>query len=1198
MIEVGKAMKKAAVIIISALLIFPPGVHGDTVTAAGDAGFVALEARVIDSFYRGDLYSLYNSIEELLIKYPARPESILYYYDLTRLSDIYGYKRVKETLNRIRASVENSPGMKEKNILMLTLNLELEKLLYSHNYREAEKITKALSPLSRWLLIGPYSRYGPADLDYPFMPEIASSINETSENRKDIFIKNPAGSLNVGDYLYPRESTAYAISTIAVSGPVKLRVYCECPYILFVNGKKIIKNHREGIFRKCRVVRIWDTSEITVMIKLYRGSGNELRVIVTGDNDEVMEVKGRTDKFTLAGFKSEEVLLHPFDFFSKEIAVNPADAYYRLAVYFDELGSREALEYYRESLKKRNDPVVQYLFAYCMIDQSGGEKDSALYLEGSAIMDRLALEYPDFLPALYMRFRSLIRSRSYLEAYEKGRELLSAGNAHLPLLIDFSDLLGYLGYEKEFEEEINKTITKFPNSPDAFGLFAGYYKERNINRGIDLYEKCLDLEYRDRYLNELIGIRKEQGKYEEALALIKRHDYKDDFTREAIDINIDAGNFENAKSILLKELIESGDPYYNLKLGMISYLQGADPSMYWGRALRIAPSSFALSDFLRYTNTGNFNDPFAPYRERELSGRIMTWLKEDHEDISSRIIFRNMIYILNGDGGSRLFSEDLVYLGDQNALDRWGEYRVPFSGQFHPVRVRVYDKEGGFSDSYTIHKINGDRYITLASIEENSIAHVSYYVDNPIVSPHDSRFFSTEPLRIQNFNEGLSDFSLSVIAPEGMDLKFNFNKDFKLITENSGDTIIYSASLSSPEEMNREDFMGSPLNCLPYFEFSTMSDLSDFVIWYNGLCEGYPFVDVEIIKEKLKNPGVQDIIRRVYDYISAGIDITGDVLYYPESPENTLYNRKGTVEDRTHLAKAVLSGLGIRSYLAFARRGDLPDTGDFVSPHNFTDILLYVPLDVQKCLWLDFSSQYYQCGVVNEGVVDTDAIVIIGNSYEIKKIKEENRSCTHTNFEVRFDENGAAVLDIELEYRGRQAELRKNFKNKVYNEEVLNYYIGNIVPSISIDDYSIINLLKRERPFRIKARGKSFTLAAAGVNRITFQPVLKSSRVHSYIRYAERKQPLVIRDSIDERDIYTYILPSKFSSFELSKTHRLENEFGRAEIVIKKEKGSNELGVKKTVSIDKATISPDEYGKFLDFCVKLKDFENENITVK
>ncbi len=1167
---------------------------GITAFAHGEPDFNSLEERVFKSFYDGDLYGLYDNIENLLLACPGRPESILYYYDLARMPDIYGFERVRRTIETIIEKVEGLENLPDKNMYLLILNLELEKLLYSQNSSEAAEFSKKFNPVRRWSVSGPYNKYGDSDLDYPFMPEIASSA-EPSAGIKNIQVPEPDGSLDFAGYLYPDRGVAYASASIKPGCPVKIRIYSGCSYKIFINGRETIKNDKGGTYRNCRIIRVWGADEISIMIKAYMDDESSFRVFVTDENDAVLDARPYDGMTSLSGFEWQEELDYPFGYFLGEAGENPAEAYLRLALYFDELGSPEAFKYYRRYLALREDPSIRYLFAYCMIEQSGGDAGSALYLDGWKMIESLSEGHPGFLPARHMKFRSLLKSKSFLEAYYTGRSLVSAGAKYLPLRADFADLLRYLGYEKEFLDEAVSISELFPFSAEPHYLSALYYKERNIQEATGRYRKCLDVEYSDDRLGQLIATYRKQGAYRDIISVIKNYRREEKFIKEMIDACIDSRQYKEARDLIFKGMVKSPDPYFDLKLGLVSYLEDIDPAMYWQKFLKASPSSFSAGDFFRYVNTGRIEDPFRELRDRDVSGRIIPWILSGDPGVSSEILYRSYIFVLNRDGGSRVFCEDVVYLNDEKAADRWGEYRVPFEGRIQPVRIRTYYDDGSYNDSYRIHSLNGESYITLSSLKEKSIIHFSYCLENPVTEPRGSMFFSVPFTEIQNFNEGLDRFDLKVIAPADMPLNFYFNRETAVASERSGDVIIYSASLKDLKKIQREDFSGSDLNSLPFFTFSTMDNLDDFIRWYGGLLGRPSGVDIGAIQDRLKGGDALSVVQRAYDYVSGEIDISGDAMFFPDRPADTLFTRKGTPEDRTVLAMSILSELGIRSYLAFCRSDDRPDAGTFVSPYNFSDILLYVPLEEGTGIWLDFSGRYRPCGSVSEGLVGTEAVVIVGTSYEIMRVSDTAGGRTASRFEINLDEDGNAVFDARIEFHGRNARFREEFINKNYNEDIINYYIGSIIPSVSIDEYEVADPEERESPFTLRAKGSSFGIAATGMNRLIFQPVLKESGIHKYIRYDSREYPLLILKPVEDRDEYIYRLPPIFNSFTLDKSCKLVNKFGWAEINIKKEKGSNVLSVVREVRVGKVKISPEEYAEFLDFCLKLRNLERENI---
>lgn len=1156
------------------------------------------EMKIHKSFYAGDYYGMFDSIEGLLLKYPENPEAFLYCYELARLTDVYGCKRVVETLNRIISSIEKSKGFEERNISLLILKLELERLLYRYNRDEAVKLSGKLYPLRRWLLLGPYKRYGNSDLDYAFMPEITTRLDFSGLKKKRINVKNPRGFVDMKRRLYPEEGIAYAVTTIDHPKPIKIRLYSNSAYKLFINGRQVVTNVKGKTFRNYRIIRVWGAPSKTIMIKLLKSDSWAFRVLVTDDMDRIINPSCDPNKMVFSDFKHIEQMDYPFEHLMDRAGIDEGEAYLRLGSFFYELGSREAIEFYRKSLSKEESYLTLYLLASSMIDFSNGERDSSFYTEGWQIMTRLASKHPDFIPAQHKRFQRLIQRRSILQAYFEGKALLDKADSFLPLRLDFIDLLIALGYDKEFEEEIISFMKSFPSSSSPLKMKYKFYRNKDINKVIDLCKRILEGEHSKGYLGRLISIYSKHGRYAEGIELIKRHDHEGDFTKKLIDMYINSNNFAKAKRVIFQEMVKKDDPFFNLKLGHINFIQDVDPTMYWKKALAVDPSLFTLNDYLYYIAEREMKNPLNEHKKDRFIDHILSWGLSDLEGASSAIIHRGMIFILNNDGSSRVYCEDIIHVGDEQGIKRWGEYAVHFRGDFHPLRIRVFNNNGNFSDSYRISKINGTNYINLASLKKESIAHISYYIDNPIMEPRGSLFFVTPFTLIHDFNQPILHFSTQVITPRNMELDFSFNRDLQISSEEIDDSLIYSLKLANCSKIIREKNMGSSLNYLPYFAFSTMKGLKDLIYWYNSLLVDAFHIDPNELKDRFKGKSISDVAGNVYEYVSRDIDLRSNLLFYPEKARNTLYKKSGTVEDKVILAKAILDVLGIRSFIALAKRDDLPNFGSFITPYAFSNILLYVPIDEKSGIWMDFSNQYIHCGAVNDSIADTDAVVMIGDNYEIKKIDEYGSDSTVADFLITLDNRGNAQYNIKMDFYGKRGNIREHFRNNIYNEDVINFYIGRIIPSISIDEYGIDNFRNYKDPFEIWVKGDSFTLATMGKNKMILQPILKRSKIYDYVRYAERKHPLIITSGIEERDKYVYILPPEFHSFEADENHIINSIFGSAKIQIKKAKGTDTLLITKEVRVTKSKIMPSQYNKFLEFCLKLKKIELRNITIK
>ena len=579
----------------------------------GRSSSQSLKHAIFKSLRAGNHVELYNNIEKLLSAFPAEPESALYYPEVAKHAGSVGYQRCMQTLQKIIGIVNNNTSSEKKELLVLLLKLELEKLLYQTSKPEAPKLSEEFFPVRRWLLSGPYKKYGPADIDYPFMPEIVTDLQNSDIKKKEITIQNAKGELDFGKYLYPGTGVVYAATTISCANSVKIRIYSDSQYTIFINGKETIRNHKNGIFRSCRIVKVKDSTKISLMVKMYlKGCRSSLRVLVTDENDSPVKTDAGTSEFVFSDFKYSEEPDFPYAFFAdlkNENNSGRKDAEFNLGRYFHNLQSSEAVKYYREALlTDQHNPVKSFYLAECLLDLSDGDKESARYLEGMEIMNHLSGKDLTPPPPLSQR------EKGAYSPSPSGR-----GGWGVRSHLDYACKLLNAGYEKEFESEINYLKKNYPYSIEPLLLLASYYKDRNLFKSIGIYKKILSEQRCEVALKELISIYNNQGKYYDIISLTGKYDTENIFRKELIQAYIDLEDYDNAKKEIFHGLAEKDDPYFNIKLGVINYIHGFDPAMYWQKALSIEPGNTSLRNYLNYLETGKVNDSGlanAAYSER------------------------------------------------------------------------------------------------------------------------------------------------------------------------------------------------------------------------------------------------------------------------------------------------------------------------------------------------------------------------------------------------------------------------------------------------------------------------------------------------------------------------------------------------------------------------------------------------------
>ncbi len=1155
--------------------------------------FTAREHKVMESFRKGDYFGLYENIEALLFDHPFRPEAFLYYYDIARMADVLGRQRAEATLDALLSRLDETPEVANANIIRLNLTLEKEKVISPRDTKGAAKLGEMLGPLRKWVVFGPYKKYGPGDLYHPFPPEGALSLKTRVSAGRTIDIDNPGGILKFGRYIYPAEGIAYAATSFRISGEVKVRVYSGAEYALFINGRHVLTNGGGDTSRLCRVIRIQGTDEVTLMLKIRKLRSWDARVIVTDVEDRVLRPVLELDRFYRSGFRHVEEPDHPFAaFMALEDQGRKAFA---LASFFDELESDESIELYRKAAESRKDAMSAYFLASALLGYSGNDAASARFLEGWRMMGEAARD-PGLVPALHRRFRKIYDSRDYLKALEYGKSKYGKMRNYFPFRRDYLRLMRLMGYRKEFEEESEKLRADFPSSIFSFQEEAEYWEKHEPLKAASIYEELLKKTYDRKSLKALVNLYRRRSMNREALGAIEKYGLPGDLSRDRVSLLVDLGEYEAAKDLAFKKLLEREDPYYYLQLGYIDQLRGDDPLMHWKRYLSLKPSYFTLNEYGTFLEKGAPAVPLGDINGAGALAAVERWKKsESAAGASSSVLYRGRVYELLRDGGSRVHCEEVIALEDRKGIEKWGEYRVPYRGSFTPVRVRVHRSDGGYTESYGVQDVDGTKYINLPSLEEHSLVHLEYYVENPVGGPAYSSFFCTPRTEIANYDEPLEKFHFTLLAPPEMRVNVRAPEGAKVREGQRDGMKSYSFSVENVPAITRESYVGSKFRVLPWYAFSTMESIGDFATWYRGRLGGLLDADSDFCRRQFSGRG-EALVHEVYEYVARKVDLDGTYLYYPKKASDVLYRKSGTAEDRVVLAKSILARLGMISFIAFARRMEQPDIGGTVLPESFTDILLFVPITTERGLWLDFSSMEYACGDVSPGLDDTEALVLHTGGHEYRRIKGGKDAEVTGRYHVTLTREGNAEIEGSLEFSGTLGEFRKNFKNAWEQEKGARIYFSSLIPSLELEKFTVERLEEHRKPFKITMTGGAFGLGTPGRKRLLFRTSLVASNAYKYIRYSSRHHALVVREDLMEDDIYEYRLPEGTASVSAPEDFSLGGRFGYAEIKIRCAGTSGPITVMKKIHLKKGVISPHDYGEFMDFCMKIKDAEYKNIT--
>jgi len=185
--------------------------------------FHQAEKRMIAHECNGDMKEYFTTLVTLLENYYAQPGAWVYLKQAGKLSGVYGQEKILSLLSALRTKVNSDKSLEFRNQMLLHLDLEIESIRRHLTSSNSGQQT-CINPVTKWIINGPYSRYGYNDLWHTFVPEISGSLVSLAENGKRIHAGKSRGLVRVDEVMAEDGGIIYASSSFPATGSVKIRV--------------------------------------------------------------------------------------------------------------------------------------------------------------------------------------------------------------------------------------------------------------------------------------------------------------------------------------------------------------------------------------------------------------------------------------------------------------------------------------------------------------------------------------------------------------------------------------------------------------------------------------------------------------------------------------------------------------------------------------------------------------------------------------------------------------------------------------------------------------------------------------------------------------------------------------------------------------------------------------------------------------
>ncbi len=579
--------------------------------------------------------------------------------------------------------------------------------------------------------------------------------------------------------------------------------------------------------------------------------------------------------------------------------------------------------------------------------------------------DETAGTSSDDAPVMTEKLRKLINSGDYAGGYKLGSGLIEEYPLYFPVYKEFIPLLDKMNRDDVFHLVIGKFIKNFPHADIHSGWLADFYMTRDKEKFKKIMTtapvSCLSRSAIESYIYLLCG----DSLFNEALELCHSMGSDPYFSRLVPEIIRSSGNYsEWRKSLIDRAALYDDAPLY-YSLGLAEMKRGLDPVMYWEKS---------------YSLDGN------PGLMKDLSDIY------ENSIIASNDIYNGVYTDLHPEfgwnGKKRKIS---IHVFESGRVLLEGEDTVPPGRKLSGEKI----SEGGSEFS------SGEIRTGLPYVEGLKILYVLTAKDGlPVPINFESGPVSNNRVSLKYNCSGEEEYSVIKYSAElPMDQSDPFKMVKNLVLKSAGENIswleyevvLYGSFVpvvsynGEPLSENKKEDGRVRYSVKERFSknseksavtgISRFSSDAVFAEWYRGLLN---YTEKPFLKSSINfsdKDSFEDIIGKVHLYILLSVSKTGGIDFNPRGINYTAGIGKGTVEERTLLAKAILQSRGIKSYIAFRKN----------STGLIDKILLYVPENMGRDYWLNF----YGDGISDKMEPGSVAIVITGDGYNTIPVNPE-----------------------------------------------------------------------------------------------------------------------------------------------------------------------------------------------------------------
>ena len=980
-----------------------------------------------------------------------------------------------------------------------------------------------------------------------------------------------------------------------------------CDLDIYTNNVKLVKGYNRIVVQ----IGESETGRANFMIRATDKDGRPIKGLSSGTDFQAYK--------PAADYTVNKYTLFAEDFFEQKVKDEPENLIDRLLLSDVYLRNDKVYEA-RKSLKKAQQLAPENTFV--------GTRLIEAYIRDNDVTD-VTKEYEKIKskdPESVYALKGQIEEARQKENYDEQERLMEKYKT-LYGEDEYSDLLALniAASRNKYEEVVSISRKLYEKYPDNYELMnLAYTIERNTSKDLAkanvILKGFLKNNYSDKVLTTLAGNYFDLGSKKEAFDIynqrIQNYPYSIGYYTQLSDIYFSAQDYENALK-LAKKALEFA-PYiggYWNKLGNIYQAMNKpeDAKDAFRKAIYYTPTNYEARKQLRKLE--GKKDLFDNFAKADAEELFKNSPKADAYPEDNSIVLLNEIQrVVYPEGATEEKVELLVKVFNQNGIDNWKQYSIPYNR--YSQRLLVDKAEVLKKDGSKLQAEKSEDVLVFTNLESGDAVHVSYRIEN----------YNTGKLARQlweqfnfNYDYPVKIARYSLLFPNRQAFKSQvLHSDIKPTVTPIEDMKLYVWEAKDQPAIRPEPYMPALTDVGALLDISTIPDWKFVSNWYSDLSSNLAKTDFEI-KETVASllndkKGLSDLQKAkiIYQYIEENVSYSNVPFMHgpiiPQKASRTLSTKLGDCKDVSTLFVAMCKEAGLKANLL------LVDTRD-----NGTQHLNLPSIDFDHCVaqliadgkkyYIELTDQQLSFGTIPTIDLNSNILFIPRDgdtaATQLSRFYSENRSLNSIIREttMKFDSNNVVLDRKNIKTGMFAAQMRTDYDNqgKEKQEKMITQALASdfTTPtkllSLNLGDLKKLgDTVVYDYSFNIK----NHLSEVVGI-KIFRIPWSEGVRTLDFLSLENRKYPFLIwayNAAEASKETVTIDIPKGKTLAEQPKSVLLS--CSAADYTLNYIPAAGKLKVVREMKYKKDSISPEEYAQFREFYNKVAEADSKQIGFK